>query len=141
CYEIANVGVDVQAVLTNTTAIGPYRGAGRPESVLLIERVIDEAARVLGMDPVDIRRKNFVKPAAFPYQNALGAVYDSGDYDAALTKALALSDYPALVRERDGARAVNKLVGIGLSTILVQRAGACFECGIIHYDDSFRETY
>src|SRR5579859_1391185 len=139
-YEIPNVGVEVAAVLTNTTATGPYRGAGRPESVLLIERIVDEAARVLGMDPVEIRRKNFVKPDAFPYKNALGAVYDSGDYDAALTKALQLSDYPALVRERDAARAANRLVGIGLSTFIEPSAGAGFESGLIRIEQSGRVT-
>src|SRR5712691_10050021 len=140
CYEIANVGVEVKAVLTNTTAIGPYRGAGRPESVLLIERVVDEAARVLGMDPVDIRRKNFLKPEVFPYRNALGAVYDSGDYDTALTRALELSDYPALVRARAAARATKRLVGIGLSTFIEPSAGAGFESGLIRIEQSGRVT-
>jgi carbon-monoxide dehydrogenase large subunit len=140
CYQIPNVGVEVHAVLTNTTAIGPYRGAGRPESVLLIERIVDEAARVLGMDPVDIRRTNFLKPDAFPHRNALGAVYDSGNYVAALDKALELSDYQALVRERDEARAAHRLVGIGLSTFVEPSAGAGFESGLIRIEQSGRVT-
>jgi carbon-monoxide dehydrogenase large subunit len=140
CYGIPNVAVEVQAVLTNTTAIGPYRGAGRPESVMLIERVVDEAAHVLGMDPADIRRKNFIRPAAFPYKNALGAVYDSGDYDAALTKALELSDYLTLVRQRDDARTKDRLVGIGLSTFIEPSAGAGFESGLIRIEQSGRVT-
>ncbi len=140
CYQIANVSVEVQAVLTNTTAIGPYRGAGRPESVLLIERIVDQAARILGMDPVAIRRKNFVKAEAFPHRNALGAVYDSGDYDKALTAALRLSDYDAMVRERDAARAVNRVVGIGISTFIEPSAGAGFESGLIRIEQSGRVT-
>lgn len=140
CYLIPNVGVEIAAVLTNTTATGPYRGAGRPESVLLVERIVDEAARVLGMDPVEIRRKNFVEPAAFPYRNALGAVYDSGDYATALNKAIELSDYPALRRERDTARTAKRLVGIGWSTFVEPSAGAGFESGLIRIEQSGRVT-
>jgi carbon-monoxide dehydrogenase large subunit len=140
CYHIPNVGVEVAAVLTNTTATGPYRGAGRPESVLLIERIVDEAARVVGMDPIDIRRKNFVPVDAFPYRNALGAVYDSGDYATALDKALELSDYAGLVRERDAARATGRLVGIGVCTFIEPSAGAGFESGLVRVEPSGRIT-
>ncbi|MCA1647007.1 MAG: xanthine dehydrogenase family protein molybdopterin-binding subunit, partial [Chloroflexi bacterium] len=140
CYAIPNVAVEVEAVLSNTTATGPYRGAGRPESVLLIERIVHEAARVLGMDAAEIRRKNFLKPDAFPHTNALGAVYDSGDYGPALEKALELADYPALVRERAAARAANRLVGIGLSTFVEPSAGAGFESGLIRIEQSGRVT-
>jgi aerobic carbon-monoxide dehydrogenase large subunit len=139
-YDIPNVGVDIAAVLTNTTAIGPYRGAGRPESVMLIERIVDEAARALGIDPVEIRRKNFIRPDAFPHRNALGAVYDSGDYGKALDKALELGDYAAMQRERDAARAENRLVGIGLSTFVEPSAGAGFESGLIRIEQSGRVT-
>jgi carbon-monoxide dehydrogenase large subunit len=140
CYQIANVGVRIAAVVTNTNAVGPYRGAGRPESVMLIERVVDAAARALNIDPVEIRRKNFLQPDAFPHTNALGAVYDSGDYQTALNMALELSDYAALVRERDAARAANRLVGIGLSTFVEPSAGAGFESGLIRIEQSGRVT-
>jgi carbon-monoxide dehydrogenase large subunit len=140
CYQIANVGVQIAAAVTNTNAVGPYRGAGRPESVMLIERVVDAAARALNIDPVEIRRKNFVQPDAFPHTNALGAVYDSGDYQTALNMALELSDYAGLVRERDAARAANRLVGIGLSTFVEPSAGAGFESGLIRIEQSGRVT-
>ncbi|HEV7665574.1 MAG TPA: xanthine dehydrogenase family protein molybdopterin-binding subunit [Chloroflexota bacterium] len=140
CYVIANVEVDIAAALTNTTAIGPYRGAGRPESVLLIERIVDEAARALGTDPVALRRRNFLQRAAFPHTNALGAVYDSGDYAAALDKALALSDYPALLAARETARAAGRLVGVGWSTFVEPSAGAGFESGLIRIEQSGRVT-
>ena len=139
-YAIPNVAVEIQAALTNTTAIGPYRGAGRPESVLLIERIVDEAARALKMDPVAIRRQNFVRPDAFPHRNALGAVYDSGDYERALDRALELIDYPALVRERDAGRRAGRLIGIGLSTFIEPSAGAGFESGLIRIESSGRVT-
>jgi carbon-monoxide dehydrogenase large subunit len=140
CYDIPNVGVDIAAVVTNTTAIGPYRGAGRPESVMLVERIVDAAARVLHIDPVEIRRKNFVEPEAFPYRNALGAVYDSGDYPRALDKALELSDFAALTRERDAARRAGRYVGIGLSTFVEPSAGAGFESGLIRIEQTGRVT-
>jgi carbon-monoxide dehydrogenase large subunit len=140
CYVIANVGVEIEAALTNTTAIGPYRGAGRPESVLLIERIVDEAARVLERDPVDLRRQNFLAPASFPHTNALGAVYDSGDYGGCLDKALALSDYPSLIAARDEARRCGRLAGIGWSTFVEPSAGAGFESGLIRIEQSGRVT-
>ena len=80
CYQIQNVRVEVVAVFTNTVPTGPYRGAGRPESVLNIERLVDKAASELGIDPVEIRRKNFIRPEQFPYRTGLGVEYDSGDY-------------------------------------------------------------
>jgi len=140
CYRIPSVGVEVAAVLTNTTAIGPYRGAGRPESVLLIERVVDAAARLIGMDPIEIRRQNFVPPDAFPHRNALGAVYDSGDYAKALDKLLELGDYAGLVRKRDAARAAGRLFGLGLSTFVEPSAGAGFESGLVRIEQSGRVT-
>jgi carbon-monoxide dehydrogenase large subunit len=139
-YAIANVGVEVAALVTNTGSVGPYRGAGRPESVMLIERVVDEAARSLSMDPVEIRRKNFVRRDSFPYRNALGATYDSGDYARALDEALRLSDYTNLVHRRDQARSLGKLAGVGWSTFIEPSAGAGFESGLIRIEQSGRVT-
>ncbi len=139
-YTIPNVGAEIAAVLTNTGAVAPYRGAGRPESVMLIERIVDEAARAVGMDPVAIRRKNFVPADAFPYRNALGAVYDSGDYAKALDRALLLSDYTSLVQQRDTARLEGRLVGLGWSTFIEPSAGAGFESGLIRIEQSGRVT-
>ncbi|HET6316665.1 MAG TPA: xanthine dehydrogenase family protein molybdopterin-binding subunit [Chloroflexota bacterium] len=118
CYRIPNVRAESLTVFTNTPSTGPYRGAGRPEAVLGIERGIDAVARELGMDPLEVRRKNFIAPDQFPYNNALGAEYDSGDYGRALAQALELANYPELVRQRDAARARGELMGIGFSTFV-----------------------
>ena len=79
-YQIKDCRVEIVGVFTNTVPTGPYRGAGRPESVLNIERLIDKAAKVLGMDRLEIRRKNFIQPEQFPYTTGIGVEYDSGDY-------------------------------------------------------------
>src|SRR5256712_512418 len=93
CYQIQNCSVEVVAVFTNTIPTGPYRGAGRPESVLNIERLIDQAASELGIDRIEMRRKNFIRPEQFPYRTALGQEYDSGEYERALDEALRISSY------------------------------------------------
>src|ERR1043166_2734082 len=87
CCQIPNLSVEVVAVFTNTVPTGPYRGAGRPESVLNIERLIDKAARDLGMDRLEIRRKNFIRPEQFPYRTGVNVEYDSGDYEKTLSEA------------------------------------------------------
>src|SRR5438094_6011311 len=92
-YQIQNVHVEVVAVFTNTVPTGPYRGAGRPESVLNIERLIDKAAKELGIDRLEIRRKNFIRPEQIPYRTGIGVEYDSGDYEKSLNEALRISDY------------------------------------------------
>jgi aerobic carbon-monoxide dehydrogenase large subunit len=88
CYQIRNCHVEVVAVFTNTVSTGPYRGAGRPEAVLNIERLIDKAARDLGMDRLEIRRKKFIRPDQFPYRTGVNVEYDSGDYEKSLAEAL-----------------------------------------------------
>src|SRR5437867_13425441 len=98
CYRIRNVRAEVVTVFTNTVPTGPYRGAGRPESVLNIERLVDKAAHDLGMDRLEIRRKNFIRPEQFPYRTGLNVEYDSGDYEKSLAEALRLSDYDNLIR-------------------------------------------
>ncbi|MGA7670422.1 MAG: molybdopterin cofactor-binding domain-containing protein [Nitrolancea sp.] len=116
-YDIKNIVSDVYGVLTNTMATDAYRGAGRPEATLIIERVMDLVAQKLNLDPVDVRRKNFVPPDQFPYPIASGAIsYDSGDYEKTLDRALEMIDYESLKRERDQARAAGRLFGIGFST-------------------------
>src|SRR4051812_1619380 len=117
-YEVPKVRFDGKAVLTNTTTIGAYRGAGRPEATQLIERVLDVAADRIGMDPAEIRRKNFLQPSAFPLTTTTGGEYDSGEYEKALDAALAAADYSGLRAEQERRRASgdNKLLGIGIST-------------------------
>jgi carbon-monoxide dehydrogenase large subunit len=129
CYRIQNCRVEVLGVFTNTVSTGPYRGAGRPESALNIERLIDKAAKDLGIDRLEIRRKNFIRPEQFPYRTGVGVEYDSGDYFKSLDEALKVSNYPELLRQRDERRARGEIVGVGLSTFVEPSGGAGFESG------------
>jgi carbon-monoxide dehydrogenase large subunit len=134
CYQIRNVQVECLAVFTNTVTTGPYRGAGRPEAVLNIERMVDRAAQELGMDRLELRRKNFIRPEQFPYKTAVGAEYDSGDYEKALDEALRLADYDHLLRRRDDARSRGVLAGVGVSTFVEPSGGTGFETGTIRVE-------
>lgn len=136
CYQIPNVHVEVVAVFTNTVPTGPYRGAGRPEAVLNIERLVDQAARELGIDRLELRRKNFIQPDQFPYRTAVGVEYDSGDYEKSLSEALRLSDYEGLLRARDERRSRGELVGVGVSTFVEPSGGAGFESGAVRVERS-----
>jgi aerobic carbon-monoxide dehydrogenase large subunit len=134
CYQIRHCQVEVVAVFTNTVSTGPYRGAGRPEAVLNIERLIDKAARDLGMDRLEIRRKNFIRPDQFPYRTGLNVEYDSGDYEKSLAEALRLSDYDQMMQYRDAARARGELVGVGISTFVEPSGGAGFESATVRVE-------
>jgi carbon-monoxide dehydrogenase large subunit len=116
-YEIPNVRFDAKSVLTNNTPIGAYRGAGRPEATQLIERVLDVAADLIGMDPAEIRRVNFMQPDTFPRTTITGANYDSGEYEKALDAVLEASSYQDLLRQQAERRASgsSKQLGIGVS--------------------------
>ncbi len=133
-YQIQDCRIEIVAVFTNTTPTGPYRGAGRPESVLNIERLLDKAADVLGMDPLEIRRKNFIRPEQFPYTTGTGVEYDSGDYEKPLREALALANYEELLRWRDERRKRGEIVGIGFSTFVEPSGGAGFESGTVRVE-------
>ena len=114
-YDIPAIRVTLSEVFTNKTPTDAYRGAGRPEATYFVERAMDLLARELGMEPADVRRKNFIKPGQFPYQTQMGAVYDSGDYEKALDHALKVANWAQMKRERDAARAEGRVVGIGLA--------------------------
>jgi carbon-monoxide dehydrogenase large subunit len=116
CYTIPNVDYVVYGVMTNTTPVDAYRGAGRPEATYLIERMVDRVAAKLNMDPAEIRRRNFIPADKFPYTTAEGLAYDSGDYVPALDKALAMVDYKRLRQEQQQGPRNGKHLGIGLST-------------------------
>ena len=135
-YQIRNVRVEIVAVFTNTVPTGPYRGAGRPESVLNIERLVDQAARDLGLDRIEMRRKNFIRPEQFPYKTATGVEYDSGDYEKTLNEALRLGNWDELIRQRDERQAHGELVGLGLSTFVEPAGGAGFESGTVRVERS-----
>src|SRR5438105_14996869 len=110
--------VEVTGAFTHTTPVDAYRGAGRPEATYVIERLVDLSALELGMDPIEIRRKNFIPPDKFPYQTPVALLYDSGNYAGALDKALGMFDYPAFRREQDAARKQGRYLGVGFSTYL-----------------------
>ncbi|KKM84506.1 hypothetical protein LCGC14_1298440, partial [marine sediment metagenome] len=117
-YAVPNVYVNVRAVFTNTPPVDAYRGAGRPEATYSIERVIDKCARELGMDPVDIRRKNYVQPDQFPYATPVGLEYDTGDYDATMTKALELAKADTFEERRKESESRGKLRGLGINSYI-----------------------
>ncbi|MFQ5903347.1 MAG: xanthine dehydrogenase family protein molybdopterin-binding subunit, partial [Candidatus Binatia bacterium] len=115
-YKIPAMAIEITGVFTNKMATDAYRGAGRPEATYVVERIMDRMARELGMDPVKIRQKNFPKPKDFPFKTATGLVYDSGNYQAALGKALRLAGYEKLRREQKRLQRQGRYLGIGLST-------------------------
>ncbi|HEV8441214.1 MAG TPA: xanthine dehydrogenase family protein molybdopterin-binding subunit [Methylomirabilota bacterium] len=116
CYDIQTGRVEALIPFTNTMGTVPYRGAGRPEATYFIERGMDLLAARLGLDPAEVRRRNFIPPDRFPYTTLLGNSYDSGEYTRALDHALAKARYPELRREQAAARAQGRLVGIGLAS-------------------------
>jgi len=127
CYKIPNVYAEVTGVYTNTTFVDAYRGAGRPEATYVIERAMDLFANEIGMDKAAIRRKNFIPPDAFPYDNPSGLgtavngekIYvDSGNYEPALNKALIAAGYDDLAKTKAEAKSRGKLLGLGLSTYI-----------------------
>jgi carbon-monoxide dehydrogenase large subunit len=122
CYAIPKVSVGYRTVVTNTTPVAAYRGAGRPEAAYAIERVVDLVADVSGVDPSEVRFRNFIPPHAFPYRQKTNnaVVYDSGDFPHALETLLELMDYESLKQEREERRAdpTRPLMGIGFSTWL-----------------------
>src|SRR5213595_2397341 len=115
-YRIPAIQINVTGCFTNKMATDAYRGAGRPEATYVVERAMDLVANELKMDPVEVRRKNFPRSDEFPFHTATGLDYDSGNYEAALDKALDLSGYQKLREEQKQAQANGKLIGIGMSS-------------------------
>jgi carbon-monoxide dehydrogenase large subunit len=116
-YDIPNIHIHVTGAYSNTAMVDAYRGAGRPEASYLIERMVDRFAAEIGMDPVEVRRKNFIQPEQFPYQNPLGLLpYDSGNYEPALNKALEKAGYAEFRQMQAEARKEGRLLGIGISS-------------------------
>lgn len=123
CYAIPTAYVEIQGVFTNTTPVDAYRGAGRPEAIYAIERLLDAAAFDLGLSPAEIRRRNFITPEAMPYSTALGATYDSGEFQKNLEDALEMSDWNSFDSRRTSAKTRGKLLGIGLASYIEKCAG------------------
>jgi carbon-monoxide dehydrogenase large subunit len=114
-YRTPNIYVEVQGLYTNTAPVDAYRGAGRPEATYVVERIVETAARELGTDPAELRRRNMIRPDQFPYETPVALVYDTGDYEAGLDRALALVDYAGFPARRAASEAQGKRRGIGLA--------------------------
>jgi aerobic carbon-monoxide dehydrogenase large subunit len=121
-YRIPAIDVRVRCAFTNTVPTAPYRGAGRPEAIYLLERLVDEAARITGIAADEIRRRNLIPPSAIPYRTPVGTTYDSGDFPAVFQKALALSGHADFAHRRSEAAERGKRRGIGICC-LVEHAG------------------
>src|SRR2546430_189393 len=115
CYKVKNISIDNELVVTNSTPVGLNRGYGGPQFYFALERIMEIAARGLAIDPAELRRRNFISAGVFPYKAPAGAVFDAGDYAAALSELLRIADYDELKRRRDEARRVGRLFGIGLA--------------------------
>jgi carbon-monoxide dehydrogenase large subunit len=139
-YRIPNAELTSVGVYTNTAPTGPYRGSGRPVGVYVIELVMDEAARVTGLDPGEIRRRNFVPPDAFPYRTAFGVAYDSGNYTRALDRVEELADYHGLRRRQAEARARGEIVGIGVAAYVESTNVLGWESGVVRVERSGKVT-
>jgi len=117
-YDIQTIDVHVKGVLTNTTPTGPYRGAGRPEAIYFIERLIDAAARRTGIDRVELRRRNFIRPAQMPYRNPMAKTYDSGQFEKVMDAGLELADWNGFAQRAAASRSRGRLRGQGIATFL-----------------------
>ncbi|HEX3710586.1 MAG TPA: xanthine dehydrogenase family protein molybdopterin-binding subunit [Pseudolabrys sp.] len=122
-YRIPKIAFSSLLVFTNTAPIGPYRGAGRPEANYALDRAVEEAARISGIDTVQLRRKNLIPPSSMPYKTAVGTTYDSGDFPGVFAKAMELSDYKSFNKRKRASAKARKLRGVGISCML-EHAGA-----------------
>jgi len=117
-YDFPAIYAEVKGIFTHTVPIDAYRGAGRPEASYLLERLVDKAARQLGLDRIEIRRQNFIKPEQFPYQTQVALEYDIGDYHSTLDLALKANDYGNYAKRKAASAARGKLRGFGISTYI-----------------------
>jgi carbon-monoxide dehydrogenase large subunit len=133
-YRTPLIEVDIKCVVTNTTLMGAYRGAGRPEANYFMERLIERAAAEMGIDRLTLRRRNLIKPAQIPFAAANGLTYDSGDFPGVLDKALTLADYAGFAQRKREARKRGKLRGIAVGCYLEVTAGLTNELGNIAFE-------
>ncbi len=134
-YRTPALSVSVKCMFTNTTPVGAYRGAGRPEGNYYMERLIETAAREMGLDPLELRRRNHILPDMMPYKAPSTMEYDSGDFPAVLDRALAAADWDGFARRRAESRARGKLRGRGIGQYLEVTAPANNEMGGIRFED------
>jgi len=133
-YTTPALHVAVSAVMTNTSPTSPYRGAGRPEASYILERTIDIAAGRLGMDPVELRRRNMISPDQMPYKTPLTFKYDCGEFEAVLNKTLRKANYDGFAARRSESEAAGKLRGIGISCTIERAAAAQLETAELRFD-------
>ncbi len=135
-YAFPAAHVEVRSVLTNTNSTAPYRGAGRPEATYVIERLIDDAARELGLDRIALRQKNLIPTSSMPYRTSLGMTYDCGDFEKSMKDALQLADVSGFPARRDDAKARGMLRGIAVVNAIERAAGAQPEFAEIRFAPS-----
>ena len=133
-YRTPAMYVDVTGVFTNTNPMRPFRGNGRPEAAYVIERMVDLAAAELGIDAVELRRRNFIPSASMPFKTGLTFTYDCGEFERSMDMALDLADHAGFAQRRDAARKRGKLRGIGLSNSIERAAAPGFEGAEIRFD-------
>ena len=121
-YRIPAIYANIRGVVSNTVPVDAYRGAGRPEAIYLVERIVDLAARELGFAPDELRRRNFIKPADMPYQTPVESRYDSGDFAAVMARAMEKADWAGFAARREKSKAQGKLRGIGMA-MYIERCG------------------
>lgn len=126
-YDVPVIDYHFQAVLTNTMCTAAYRGAGRPEAIFIMERLMDEAARQTGIDRIALRRRNFIRPGQMPYRNPMGQVYDVGAFEKIMDEGLALADWSGFEARAAQSRAEGKLRGLGIATFLEWTGGNVLE--------------
>jgi carbon-monoxide dehydrogenase large subunit len=117
-YALQALESQMTGVFTNKATTAPYRGAGRPEATYIVERVMDRIAHELGLDPAEVRRRNFISPQAFPHKTITGIVYDSGNYQAALERVLEIGDYTGWRAKQRQYRAASRILGLGLASFI-----------------------
>lgn len=126
-YDIPIVDLHIRCVMTNTACTAAYRGAGRPEAIFIMERLMDEAARQTGIDRIALRRRNFIRPEQMPYTNPLGQVYDVGAFEKIMDEGLDLADWSGFEARHAQSKAQGKLRGLGISTFLEWTSGNVYE--------------
>ena len=134
-YRIPAIAIDVTLAFTNTAPLGPYRGAGRPEALYLIERLIDQAAAAMSIDRIALRRRNFIPPAAMPYRAPNGPTYDSGEFETVMDRALDLADWAGFPVRRAASERAGRLRGIGLCCFLEVAGGILDETVELRFGD------
>jgi carbon-monoxide dehydrogenase large subunit len=126
-YHVPVVDYHFQAVLSNEASTGAYRGAGRPEAIFIMERLMDEAARQTGIDRVELRRRNFIQPSQMPYKNPMGQVYDVGEFEKIMDEGLKLADWNGFGQRAAQSKAAGKVRGLGIATFLEWTGGNVLE--------------